>query len=99
MAIKTGKKEEKQSVNYVIDVKRVKDFSKDGKTRIAFDMEVNGITIYGCWYSTYTKNGEEKGIVNFPSEKSSDGKYYNKVYFFITKQYMEVIEKQIQAML
>ena len=46
------------------------------KGRIFFDMELNGITIYGCMVVAY----ENKEFISFPSQKGKDGNYYNIVY-------------------
>lgn len=69
-----------------------------------FNVEVNGVTIYGMEYITYTaKGGDERSFCAFPQYQSSDGKYYNHVYFPIndplnTTIFAEV-EKQIEALL
>ena len=67
---------------------------------ISFDVQLYGtITIYGCIYRTYEKDGEEKGIVGFPSRKGKDDKYYNHAYFFVTDEMLATIEKQIEALI
>lgn len=98
MAISKKSSEEKKS--YEVKVTRAKDFSKDGKTTIAFDMEANGVTIYGCWYRTATnKKGEEFASISFPSRKGEDGKYYSHAYFKIEADVLADIEKQIEALI
>lgn len=95
---KTEKKEEAKT--YEIKVTRAKDFSKDGQTSIAIDMEVNGVMIYGAYYRTgTTKKGDEYRMIAFPSKKGNDGKYYNHVYFKITDEMLDQIEPQIDALL
>lgn len=93
MAIKRNAEATK---NYDIKVTRVKEFDSN----ISFDMEVNGVTIYGCSYRTYTrKDGSEFSAVSFPAKKGSDDKYYNHVYFKISEDMLADIEKQIETML
>lgn len=67
----------------------------------ALNLEVNGVTLYGAWYRTYTdkKTKEEKGFVAFPSHKGNDDKYYNHCWFPINENTLADIEKQMNAML
>lgn len=101
MSIKSKAKAETKT-EYEIKVIRAKDFTKNGEpTSISFDLVVNGVKIYNCWYRTYEdrKNpGEETGFIGFPSRKGSDGKYYNYAYFDY-QPYIEEIERQIVALL
>lgn len=91
MAIKKQSETVKQNMN--INVKRAKEF-KSGD--IGFDMEVNGITIYGCVY----KNIDKGNFVSFPAKKNeADGKYYNHVYFKIDEDTLKNIEDQISSLL
>ena len=98
MALNKAKKQE-QEVSYQIEVKRIKDFSKDDQTSIAVDMVVNGVMIYGAYYRAgQSKDGKEYRMIAFPSKKGSDGKYYNHVYFKTTDDMLDEIEKQIDAL-
>lgn len=102
MAIKKDKKTEtkKEAQELTIKVTRAHDFSKDGKTSIAFDMEVNGVTIYGCWYREGEKDGEEWSIVNFPSRQDEkSGKYYSHAYVKLTQDQVDEIAKQLENLL
>ena len=66
---------------------------------VSFDMTINGITIYGCWYKECTgKDGKEYQIISFPQEKGADGKYYNKVWFPISNELKEVIITMLQEL-
>lgn len=98
MAIKKAAKakEEKAKVEYKIEVKRAKEL--DNGT-IMFDMEVNGVMIYGCSYKVLTRkdNGEEFAKIGFPSRKGSDDKWYNNVYFKVDEDLISVIEAGIEA--
>lgn len=98
---KNKKKDEELHV-YDVEILKVKDFSKDGKTCIAVDLQVNGVKIYGCWYRVYEdrkKPGEEKGFISFPSRQGSDGKYYQYAWFPISEDLLQDLEKQIETML
>ena len=97
MALNKAKKQE-QEITYQIEVKRIKDFSKDGQTSIALDMVVNGVTIYGAYYRAGESKGKDYRMIAFPSKKGSDGKYYNHVYFKTTDEMLDEIEKQIDAL-
>lgn len=97
MAIKGKKKEETKEQALEIKVARAKDFSKDDKTTIAFDMVVNGVTIYGCYYREGTKNGKDYAMVAFPSRKDDKSdKYYNHAYVKLSDDDVENIASQIE---
>lgn len=99
MAISKSKKDQKVE-DHSIEVKRVKDFSEEEKTCIAFDMDVNGIAIYGAYYRAgKDKNGKDYSMISFPSQKGKDGKYYSHCFFKVTDADLESIEKQIDALL
>ena len=69
---------------------------------ISFDVTVYGtVTIYGCTYRTYKPKDseEEKGIVDFPSKKGKDDKWYKHAYFFVTDEMLASIESQIEALI
>ena len=63
---------------------------------VAFDMEVNGVKIYGCWYKEGTN--KEYQIVNLPQEKGKDGEYYSIVWFPMSKEVREDIIDQLQKL-
>ena len=98
-----AKKEEKQALDLKIKVTRARDFTKDGEDGciIAFDMTVNEVTIYGCWYREGTdKKGESYQMVAFPSRKDEkSGKYYNWAYVSLSKEQVEDIAKQIEDLI
>ena len=103
MAIKkTAAKKSEDSFIYDVEVLRVKDLTKDGKTAIAIDLMVNGVKIYGCFYRVYEdrkKPGEEKAFIAFPSRLGSDGNYYQHAWFPISEKKLQEIEKQIEVKL
>lgn len=95
----TGAAKEAPANNYKVKVLKVRQFENDNLT-IAFDMEVNGITIYSCWYREYTnKNGELADMIDFPSQKGKDGKYYHHCYFKISDELKKEIVDQIGSLL
>ena len=102
MAIKkTNTKEIKEvnNMNYAVKVSRVKEIpNRTGCYR--FQLEVNGVTIYGMQYIHYTtKEGKEGDLISFPSYKGSDGKFYNNCWFPCgsdTEAFKE-IEKQLEV--
>ena len=99
MAIKKNKEQEnKQALD--IKVTRAKDFSKDKTTSITFDVVINGVTIYGCWYREgINKNKEEYAMVSFPSHEGKDGKYYSHAYVKLSDDDVQNIAEQIEKLL
>ena len=99
--MKGAEKKEKR-VEYVVNVLRAKDLTENSKldTNVAFDMEVNGIKIYGCWFKEGTgKDGKEYSLVSLPSQKGKDGNYYSVAWFPISEELTKEIRKQIVEML
>ena len=73
------KKETKNT--YDVKVTRAKEMDNGN---FSFDMVVNGVTIYGCWYLEGTsKDGKDYQMISFPSQKGKDGKYYSHAWFKI----------------
>lgn len=104
MAIKknTKKTEEAKEVKQLeITVKKAKDFSDDEKTSIAVDLEVNGVTIYNCWYREgKKKDGSDYAMIAFPSRKDEKtDKYYNYAYVQFSKEDIENIATQIEQLI
>ena len=95
----TNNSKEVNSMNYAVKVSRVKEIpNRAGCYR--FQLEVNGVTIYGMQYIHYTtKEGKEGDLISFPSYKGSDGKFYNNCWFPCgsdTEAFKE-IEKQLEV--
>lgn len=101
MALKNAKKgtQEKQEreVTYEVKVTRAHEL----ENCVMFDVEVNGVTIYGCNYRTLErKDGSGEFIkIGFPSRKGSDGKYYSQAYFKVTDEIAADIESQIDKLI
>ena len=81
-----GVEKKEKRVDYVVNVLRAKDLTEKSNldTNVAFDMEVNGIKIYGCWL----KEGTGK-----------DGNYYNVAWFPISEELTKEIREQIVKIL
>lgn len=98
----TNKKtEEVKPLDLTISVTRAKDFTKDDQEgcTIAFDMIVNDVTIYGCYYREgKDKKGNDYSLVSFPSKKSGE-KYFNHAYVRLSPEQVEEIGKQIEKVL
>lgn len=105
MAIKKNSNKEaetKEVKQLEITVKRAKDFSDDEKTSIAIDLEVNGVTIYNCWYREgKKKDGSDYSMVAFPSREDpkNKGKYYNHAYVKLSEADVENIASQIEQLI
>ena len=106
MAVRSKKTEKpaEQAQALIIEVLRAKDFTKDdakeNECSIVFDMKVNGVTIYGCWYRTGSdKKGEDYEMVSFPSQKGKDGKYYNHAYVQLQQSDIDFISSEIEKLL
>lgn len=91
--------ETKVKKSYTVAVKRVYDVSGNGKTRILFDMDVNGVSISGCTYREGEKDGKEWQMVTFPQRKGKDDNYYNIVWMPMSKELTQTIAAQIEQML
>ena len=99
--MKGAEKKEKR-VDYVVNVFRAKDCTEKSKldTNVAFDMDVNGIKIYGCWLKEgINKDGKEYSLISLPSQKGKDGNYYSVAWFPISKELTKEIREQIVEML
>lgn len=69
---------------------------------LAFDMIVNGVTIYGCWYRAGVKDGEEWEVLNFPSYKGKGkyaDRYFTHTWFPINAELKNDIINQITSLL
>lgn len=62
---------------------------------VFFDMEVNGVSIYGC----KVVEGSKGDFISFPSHKGKDGKYYNHVWIKLSDNDTKEIISQVEAAL
>lgn len=91
---KTGNQEYLKDITFT--VKAVRCFSKNnGPDDVVFDMELNGVTIYGCRV-VEGKNGD---FISFPSRKGSDGKYYSIAYAPLDSDTQNTILKEVERRL
>ena len=105
--MKGSKKSNETKREYECIVTRAKEI-KEGT--VSFDMEVNGVKVYGCWYKEGTSsNGKEYQIVDLPQEKEyqivdlsqkkgNGRKYYSIAWFPMSKEVRENIIEQLQKM-
>lgn len=91
-----GSKTKENTQGYDVKVTRAKEVQEG---QVVFDMVVNGVTVYGCWYREGTsKKGEPYQMVSFPSQKGSDGKYYNHCWFKIEDDVKANIIEQLEKL-
>ncbi len=92
----TNTQEAQETMKYSVKVTRAKEV-KEGT--VAFDMTVNGVAVYGCWYREgKSKKGEDYQMISFPSHKGGDGKYYNHAWFRIDDETKKDIIEQLQKL-
>ena len=95
--MKGSTKTNETTQTYDVKVTRAKEV-KEGQ--VVFDMVVNGITIYGCWYreGKSKKDNKDYAMISFPSHKGNDDKYYNHVWFKIDEAIQGEIVAQLQKL-
>lgn len=90
------KKTNENKIEYKVTVLKAKEVKKG---RVAFDMEVNGIKIYNCWYTEYTnKEGKEGTMISFPSYQGNNKQYYNHAWFPISAEVKADIVSQLEKL-
>lgn len=104
MGISKNKKEQTQVQEQELDIKirRAKDMDPNAEEgcNIAFDADINGVTIYGMFYREgKDKNGKDYTMVSFPSHKGKDGKYYSYAYVKLSDAQVEFISNEIEKVL
>lgn len=83
----------KKEVDVEVNAKVVR--ANQVKDLVFFDVEINGVTIYGCKV-VEGKNGD---FISFPSHKGKDDKYYNHAYIKLTDEQTKEIISQVENML
>lgn len=102
---KEAKANAAESWNYDIIVDAARTTKDDNVVMI--DLTVNGVKIKSCALKEVIckKDGEKhkKGdvcyVVNFPSERGKNNKYYNIVWCPLSNEDIEDIVKQVQSLL
>ena len=85
----------KKEANEVVNVDAKVTRANQVNDTVFFDMEVNGVTIYGCKV-VEGKNGD---FVSFPSHKGKDGKYYNHAYVKLSDEATADIVSQVEKLI
>jgi len=92
----TKNQEQEQAVDHAISVTRAKEL----ENVIMFDMEINGIKVYGMNYKTMQRqDGTEFAAIGWPSRKGNDGKWYTHCWCKLSDKDVESIEKGIEALI
>lgn len=84
-----NKKQNPNRPPITFEVKRSKIWSNGGVTA---DVEINGVTIYGC----RVVEGANEDFLSFPSRKGNDGKYYSYAYIHLDAAEMKAIIAEIE---
>ena len=63
-------------------IRRANEYDKTGT--IFFDLDINGLTVYGC--TVAKRKTDESEFISFPSRKGADGKYYSIVYAALSQE-------------
>lgn len=91
--MREAKKTKKEIETLVIDEFKILRAHEFDNGNTAFDIEINGIKIYGCTIMQ-GKNGR---FISFPQRKGSDGKYYNVVWFGLSEKDSDSIIDAVDA--
>ena len=92
-----SKKQEQKYESHEIEVTRAHLYQpKKGSAITFFDMEVNGVKVYGCKLME-SKKGDK--FVSWPSYKGSDDEYHNHVWVGLSEEDLEQIEKEVDELL
>ena len=100
-----GTKENEVKQEYVVKVDAARATKND--SIIMIDLDINGVKVKSCMLKEIEckKDGEvhKKGdicyVVNFPSEKAKNGKYYNTVWCPLSQNNVDDIVKQVKSIL
>lgn len=92
-------------VQYTFKVENVRKTKND--KLLIIDLDINGVKVYSCFFKEITvqkdgkkyKAGDTTYVIQFPQEKSSNGKYYDRVWCPVSNENMNSIIDQIKALL
>lgn len=101
----TKKEVEGNKLEYDVKVMAARTTKKDNIVMV--DLDINGVKVKSCMLKEVecTKDGDvhKKGdicyVINFPSEKGKDGKWYNMVWCPLSNKHIEDIVKQVETLL
>lgn len=85
----------KKEANEVVKVEAKVTRANQVNDTVFFDMEVNGVTIYGC----KVVEGSKGDFISFPSHKGKDGKYYNHAWVKLSDEDTKAIIAQVEEAL
>ena len=63
---------------------------------VSFDMELNGISIYGCFVAESKENGD---FISFPQRKGSNGKFYSIVWAKLSDDDSKAILQEVERII
>ena len=91
--MRRSKENKEASAPVVNDLKVLR--AKEYQDNIFMDLEINGVTIYGCRFV----EGSKGNFVSFPSHKGKDGKYYNYAYIKLDDAMIQLIDEELDKLL
>lgn len=91
--MRKSKENKEASASVVNDLKVLR--AKEYQDNIFMDLEINGVTIYGCRFV----EGSKGNFVSFPSHKGKDGKYYNYAYIKLDEAMIQLIDEELDKLL
>lgn len=91
--MRRSKENKEASAPVVNDLKVLR--AKEYQDNVFMDLEINGVTIYGCRFV----EGSKGNFVSFPSHKGKDGKYYNYAYIKLDEAMIQLIDEELDKLL
>lgn len=99
------KEKEESKQGYTVKVVAARATKNDSIVMV--DLDINGVKVKSCMLKEVEcekdgpvhKKGDICYVVNFPSEKAKNGKYYNTVWCPLSSANIEDIVKQVQSLL
>lgn len=96
----SAKKTEVKKDHITVDEVEITRAKVINEKLVAFDMIVRGIKIYGNFIRVYTNSeGQEGKLISLPSRPGDQGKYYDIVFFPITKDLKDGIIRKVESLI
>ena len=103
----TKKAESKETEKRSYDIKVDSARATKNDSIVMIDLDVNGVKIKSCMLKEVEvqkdgekyKKGDHAIVLNFPSYKGNDGKYYNQAWFPATNEMIEAICEKAEELL